>query len=291
MKKIFVVALGCVAFAGMVACSESKEDNQDNQDNQTKEQIVFGDSIATAIGHVYGASERANYDRNMAMLSPEDASKLDREKFMAGLELVLKTDTTDISYLNGIYAGLNMYNPMIMMSTQSGCNVSPNAILRAFRQVYFADTVDQATQVKYNQDFQNITMRIRQRASEEKLKEGAAYQAKVEKEGYTKTESGLLYKINNPGGERKVSPDDQIAIRYIGKHINGEVFDQTENQPYESNASMFIPGFTEGLQLIGEGGSVTLVIPSELAYGTQGALPKIAPGETLVFEVTVENIL
>ncbi len=51
-----------------------------------------------------------------------------------------------------------------------------------------------------------------------------------------------------------------------------------------------MPGFTEALQLVGKGGKVTVVIPSELAYGADGAGSVIAPNETLVFDIEVLDV-
>jgi FKBP-type peptidyl-prolyl cis-trans isomerase len=51
-----------------------------------------------------------------------------------------------------------------------------------------------------------------------------------------------------------------------------------------------IPGWTEGVQLIKEGGKIQLTIPSNLAYGSQGAGGVIAPDSTLVFDVELLKV-
>ena len=65
---------------------------------------------------------------------------------------------------------------------------------------------------------------------------------------------------------------------------NGKQFDASydRGQPISFGLSQVIPGWTEGMQLIGEGGAVILVIPSDLGYGDRGSPPTIPGGATLV---------
>ncbi len=83
-----------------------------------------------------------------------------------------------------------------------------------------------------------------------------------------------------------------MEVHYHGTLINGEVFDSSveRGQKVSFPLNRVIKGWTEGLQLIGEGGKVKLVIPSEMAYGEHGAPPKIPGGATLVFEVELFSI-
>jgi len=124
-------------------------------------------------------------------------------------------------------------------------------------------------------------------------KEGSAFLDKfVKDEGAQKTASGLAYKIEKAGSAKKPKAEETVEVHYHGTLIDGTVFDSSRerNQPVSFPLNRVIKGWTEGLQLIGEGGKVKLVIPAELAYGDAGAPPKIPGGATLIFDVELISI-
>ena len=86
---------------------------------------------------------------------------------------------------------------------------------------------------------------------------------------------------------------DTVEVHYEGKLINGEIFDSSlqRGKPVTFPLNQVIKGWTEGVQKVKEGGKIKLVIPSDLAYGTNGAPPKIPGGATLVFEVELLKIV
>lgn len=284
MKKIFVAALSCIALLGAVSCSKSTGDF-------TEGDKAFGDSIAASLGHLAGANELSTINRVMATMPEAEREKFSKKEFIKGLEQVLKTDTANMSYLRGLYTGFQIYEPMINMAEQSGCPVDAEKVIAAFKEVFESDSISQEQIMRFQTEYMTLNQRSTTRTVLKQKAEGEAYLDKmVAEEGFKTTASGLAYKINNPGEATKVAPTDQIKIHYDGKHIDGTTFDKTGDEAYESSANGFIDGFVEGLQLVGKGGSVTLIIPADLAYGSRGALPKIKPGETLVFDVTVEDV-
>lgn len=107
-----------------------------------------------------------------------------------------------------------------------------------------------------------------------------------------KTESGLVYKVIKAGSDKKPKAEDTVKVHYHGTLTNGEVFDSSVERGDKITFPLnrVIKGWTEGLQLIGEGGKIELVIPPELAYGETGAPPKIPGGATLKFEVELFEI-
>jgi FKBP-type peptidyl-prolyl cis-trans isomerase FkpA len=107
-----------------------------------------------------------------------------------------------------------------------------------------------------------------------------------------KTESGLVYQVIKAGSDVKPSETDTVEVHYHGTLTNGEVFDSSvdRGQKITFPLNRVIKGWTEGLQLIGEGGKVKLVIPPALGYGKNGAPPKIPGGATLVFEVELFKV-
>lgn len=106
--------------------------------------------------------------------------------------------------------------------------------------------------------------------------------------------SGMLYEILNPGTGTTATVDSYIAITYVGKYLNGEVFDQqsspnnTAGNPHWPLSSL-IEGWKIGIPMIKEGGSIRLLIPSALAYGCEGR--SIIPGNTpLFFEISLVDV-
>jgi FKBP-type peptidyl-prolyl cis-trans isomerase len=141
----------------------------------------------------------------------------------------------------------------------------------------------------------------KQQAEEAKMKESAPknladgqkyLDENKSKTGVKVTASGLQYKIINPGSAKKPKPTDEVTVHYKGTLIDGKVFDSSieRGQPATFPLNGVIPGWTEGLQLIGEGGKMILYIPSILAYGEKGMGATIPPNSALVFEVELVKI-
>ena len=118
---------------------------------------------------------------------------------------------------------------------------------------------------------------------------GAEFLAKnILKENVDSTASGLQYTIIAPGADEKITRQDTIWVNYKGTLLNGEVFDQ--NDSVQFNLNRVVPGFAEGICLLGEGGKATLYIPANLAYGENGAGANIGPNEALEFKVELLEI-
>ena len=112
------------------------------------------------------------------------------------------------------------------------------------------------------------------------------------KPGVVTTPSGLQYVIVAPGNpEVKAGITDTVEVFYKGTTIDGIVFDETpeDGEPAKFPLNRNISGWQEGLQLIGEGGEMTLYIPSELAYGENGP-QEIGPNQTLIFDVKLVRV-
>ncbi len=86
------------------------------------------------------------------------------------------------------------------------------------------------------------------------------------------TSSGLQYKIVKEGAGRSPKATDNVLVHYRGTLLDGTEFDSSykRNEPISFPLNRVIPGWTEGLQLLKEGGKAILYIPSNLAYGPSG---------------------
>ena len=149
----------------------------------------------------------------------------------------------------------------------------------------------------------------------ENAEASAEWLQKIEKKsGVKKTESGLLYKVVKAGDESVKATDDAdvVKVHYTGRTRTGEVFDTSifanrpkeqqemilaqnpdaanQDEPIEFPLNRVIAGWTEGMKLVGKGGTIILWIPAELAYGEQGAGQAIGPNEALEFEVELIDV-
>lgn len=108
------------------------------------------------------------------------------------------------------------------------------------------------------------------------------------------TASGLQYEVLQEGnGKTKPKASDIVQVKYTGKLMDGTVFDSTDKNggaPMDINLSSVIRGWTEGIQLMSKGSKYRFYIPSDLAYGDQGAGGAIPAGATIIFDVELVNI-
>jgi len=135
--------------------------------------------------------------------------------------------------------------------------------------------------------------RVQSKSYEEviaKSKEFLAENAK--REGVIELESGLQYEVITEGNGAKPSLSDTVTTHYHGTLPNGTVFDSSvdRGQPASFPVSGVIKGWTEALQLMNVGSKYKLFVPSDLAYGAQGAGNDIGPHQALVFEVELLEI-
>lgn len=107
------------------------------------------------------------------------------------------------------------------------------------------------------------------------------------------TASGLQYEVLAEGNGAKPAASDQVVVHYTGKLIDGTVFDSSveRGQPATFGVTQVIPGWVEALQLMKAGSKWRLYIPSDLAYGPNGAGGAIGPNATLIFDVELLQVV
>jgi FKBP-type peptidyl-prolyl cis-trans isomerase len=102
---------------------------------------------------------------------------------------------------------------------------------------------------------------------------------------------GLRYEILAPGGGPHPKPGQYVSVNYVGRFINGKIFDRTDPSlgPLDIKVGTVFPGWNEGVQKIGKGGKIKLFIPPSLGCGedTAGGIP---PDSTLIYEIELLDI-
>lgn len=161
-----------------------------------------------------------------------------------------------------------------------------DGVLRRTRKV----EPDATTSAKIQKLLESRTLaaaEVEKKASQEFLDKAA------KAKGAKKKDSGLIYTEVKKGSGENPKPTDAVKAHYTGTLIDGTVFDSSRERGEPTMFSLHgvIPCWTEGLQLMKPGGKAKFVCPPDLAYGDRGALPKIKPGATLLFEVELVEVM
>ena len=131
-------------------------------------------------------------------------------------------------------------------------------------------------------------------AGKKNLADGEAFLAENGKRAEVKTTAtGLQYEILTEGTGATPASTDQVEVHYTGKLLDGTVFDSSVDRgiPATFGVTQVIPGWVEALQMMKAGSKWRLFIPSNLAYGPNGApVSRIAPHPPLFLEVELLNV-
>lgn len=196
----------------------------------------------------------------------------------------LANDTDSISYV----VGMNIaYNIMQMDST-----LNPDMIVAGIADMLKSESKLSFEDAKfYFLAYQNYDVYERVRKYEEQfLEDLAASDKKIER-----TKSGLTYKVEELGDMNKIASNfrDSVAITYRATNMAGEEVDPVGERAdtLRNMVDKFIPGLSEGLKLIGQGGKISLWLPSSIAYGSAGDAEKgIKPNEMLRYDVQIVEV-
>jgi len=124
-----------------------------------------------------------------------------------------------------------------------------------------------------------------------KNEQAAFLEENAKKDGITATASGLQYRVITEGSGKSPSATSQVTVHYAGTLINGDEFDSSykRGEPISFGLNQVIAGWTEGVQLMKEGGKYEFFIPYNLGYGERGSR-NIPPFATLIFTVELISV-
>ena len=110
-----------------------------------------------------------------------------------------------------------------------------------------------------------------------------------------KMENGLIIEDIIVGDGVEAKDYNKVVVNYTGKLEDGSVFDSSLNPgrspfTFTLGAGSVIKGWDLGLKDMKVGGKRKLIIPSDLAYGENGAGSKVPPNATLIFEVELLEV-
>jgi FKBP-type peptidyl-prolyl cis-trans isomerase len=214
--------------------------------------------------------------------------------FLLGLTLIAplygqtpadgSTEKTDLSYAYGLIIGSDLKS--------TGLEFDYDAISRGLRDAIEGLnprlTLEDAVAL-VQQNYMDIVAR---QTEENRQKEARFFEENGKRAGVRATESGLQYEVIYAAGREKPNLQSVVRVNYEGTFTDGTVFDSSyeRGEPENIPLEMVIPGWSEGVCLMGEGDIYTLYIPSRLGYGENGA-QTIPPYTPLIFRVELLEIL
>ena len=339
MKKVFLSVLVCLASA-VLACGCKGEKGFKKLLLSEKAEVdtlsyIVGMDVANSIEKNMIPFFKVDYDVVMNVLAqaldPEATIEIEGESFnkknfrefgdkymspeFRGRVMAAQTDTTgatpiytDDKEKNIIAAILGA--DIAYSATNVQFDIDKRSLVTAINEVHNGKgRIDEDFAMEYTRNYFTVVIPNKNR------KESEEWLAKVEKQkGVKKTESGLLYKIENAGDEnvKAINDGDVVKVLYTGRTKDGKVFDSNRwadmptarqemikayqpdqaevDNPIEFPLNRVIKGWTEGMKLVGKGGKIALWIPSDLAYGERGAGQDIGPNEALFFEVELLEV-
>lgn len=202
-------------------------------------------------------------------------------------ELKLEDETARINYSLGYQIGGDF--------KRQGLEMNPAAVTKGIEDA-LSDAAPlmtpEAMQTTLTELKRKLVAQQKQKAEEQAAKLQAESKQFLEQnakqEGVLITESGLQYQIIEPGTGKAPTATDKVTVNYQGTLVDGKEFDSSykRGKPATFKLDGVVKGWTEGLQLIKEGGKIKLFVPPELAYGDRGPLAHRA----LIFDVELLSV-
>ena len=203
----------------------------------------------------------------------------------------IRTDQQMFSYTLGYQIG----GQLAAQIREGGLDLDPDAFAQAIVDVLSGRPPAMTTaEMEAALEMRQQQETVRQiDAAETGRPRGEAFQVEYsQRQGVVATASGLQYRVIETGEGRSPGPADTVVVHYVGRLIDGTEFDSSRDRGTPATFSLggIILGWQEALQLMREGDTWEVVIPSELAYGDRGAGTSIGPNETLVFEIELISV-
>lgn len=185
--------------------------------------------------------------------------------------------------------GMSMASSLV----KSGLNkIDVESFSKAFSDIISNGAAEMSPE-EANQHIQEYFSRMQEEQMKANIEEGQKFlEENSKKDGVITLDSGLQYEILTEGDGPKPTANDRVKCHYHGTLIDGNVFDSSveRGQPAVFGVTQVIRGWVEALQLMTVGSKWRLFIPSDLAYGAQGAGDMIGPNTALIFDVELLGI-
>lgn len=234
--------------------------------------------------------------------STSSANRKNIAEFMRGLQEGVNASKSQSAYMNGIAIGNQISSQIIpnfkaqmfadkAESTEFNAELIASGIGASLLNVKSAvpnasSYINERSEKVRQAQEEARQAELKKSKEEQDAKSKAFFDENSKKEGVVTLPSGLQYKVITAGKGAKPKETDRVTVAYVGRDLDGNIFDQNENATF--GVTGVIKGWTEALQLMPVGSKWELYIPAELAYG-EHATGSIKPYSALIFEVELKS--
>lgn len=204
----------------------------------------------------------------------------------------LKTQKDKVSYSIGLDIGKNLKRQYVEIDSKAFMQGLKDAMTKDSLYLLSDAEINEVMQ-QFQKDLSQTMERKMKESADKNKKEGDEFLAKnAKRNGVKKTASGLQYEVLRSGNGPTPNDTSTVTVNYRGTLVNGKEFDNSykRGQPATFPVKGVIRGWTEALQLMKAGDKWKIYIPSDLAYGPNGAGEVIPPNATLIFEVELLDV-
>ena len=280
MKKSILSLLAVVAMVcAFASCNKTAQKSDTNN-----ELSAMTDSVAMIQGYMTGQQLGQQF-----MMMAMQGMPVDTVEFLKGFKKGI-ADTTKFSYYAGQIQGVQ--TAMGLAKEGIDTKIFAEYLEYALKGDTTKMTMDQEAAYNYIQNYYSKKQEIETKEKYGKnIDEGKkAIEDFAKQDDVITTESGLAYRYATKGTGKSPVDGDKVKVTYRGTLVNGTEFDKSE-EPVEFGVNQVIPGWTELLKLMKEGDQVIAYIPYDLAYGANGSGSSIEPFSTLIFDVTLLEVI
>ena len=280
MKKSILSLLAVVA----MVCTFASCNKTAQKSGANNELSSMTDSVAMIQGYMTGQQLGQQF-----MMMAMQGMPVDTVEFLKGFKKGI-ADTTKFSYFAGQIQGVQ--TAMGLAKEGIDTKIFAEYLEYALKGDTTKMTMDQETAYNYIQNYYSKKQEIENKEKYGKnIEEGKkAIEDFAKQDNVITTESGLAYRYATKGTGKSPVDGDKVKVTYRGTLVNGTEFDKSE-EPVEFGVNQVIPGWTELLKLMKEGDQVIAYIPYDLAYGANGSGSSIEPFSTLIFDVTLLEVI
>lgn len=240
------------------------------------------DSVSAAYATVWGDYIKSQLERNFQGDSASVA------RFMSGFEAAMSLEASEEPYYQGVIGGFEVAKRIKQMQ-QMQIPVNEAGFVAALNDIIAGKSTG-FTREKAEAYLQSYMHRNEKRDTVGMASQEAFLAKQRERKSVEVTPSGLHFETLKAGTGETPQSTDKVRVTYVGRLADGTVFDSTD-EPIEFDVNRLVKGFTEGLQLMREGGRYRMFIPASLGYGDRGVDGVIPGNAVLDFEVELIGIV